>query len=214
MENIVMIGGGGHCKSVVDAALRSKRFGKIYITDIALKPGDDIFGCEVVGSDEELPRLFAEGTTKAFITVGFIKPSGIRRKLFYMARDIGFSFTNIIDPSAVVSLNAKLGKGIFVGKNAVINAGATVGDHAIINTGAIVEHDCEIGDFAHIAVGTKVCGESKIGENALIGAGATILQGVEIGNDTIIGAGSVATKNIGTFCTAVGAPARIVRKWT
>ncbi len=213
MSKIVFLGGGGHCKSVIDAALRSKRYEKIYITDTNLAVGTHILGCEVVGDDDALPGLFSEGVTKAFITVGFIKPSGIRRKLFYMAYDIGFTFPNIIDPSAVVSANAELGKGIFVGKNAVINAGAYIGDNAIINTGAIVEHDCSIGEFAHIAVGAKVCGESRVGANALIGAGSTILQCVEIGNDSILGAGSVATKNIGTFCTAVGAPASIVRKW-
>jgi UDP-perosamine 4-acetyltransferase len=213
MENIVMIGGGGHCKSVIDAALRSKRFGKIFITDVNLKPGDEIFGCEVVGTDDVLPKLFEEGTTKAFITVGFVKPSGLRSKLFYLAKDMGFSFPNIIDPSAVVSANAKLGTGIFVGKNAVINAGATVGDNVIINTGAIVEHDSVIGDFAHVAVGTKVCGECNVGANTLVGAGATILQGVKIGSDAIIGAGSVVLKDVGTQCTAVGMPARILRGW-
>ncbi|WP_051638640.1 acetyltransferase [Butyrivibrio sp. NC2002] len=213
MEKIVMIGGGGHCKSVIDAALRTKRYEKIYVTDTTLNAGDNVLGCEVVGNDEALYRLFSEGVTKAFITVGFIKPSGIRRKLFYMANDIGFTFPNIIDPSAVVSAYAKLGTGIFVGKNAVINADATVGDNAIINTGAIVEHDCMVGEFAHIAVGARVCGESRVGDNSLIGAGATILQCVEIGSDSILGAGSVATKNIGTFCTAVGAPAKILRKW-
>ncbi|WP_026527201.1 acetyltransferase [Butyrivibrio sp. VCD2006] len=213
MENIVMLGGGGHCKSVIDAALRSKKFGKIYITDVNLKPGDNIFGCEVAGTDDVLPKLLADGVKNAFITVGFVKPSGLRSKLFFMAKDIGFSFPNIIDPSAVVSEHATLGTGIFVGKNAVINAGARIGDNVIINTGAIVDHDSVVGDFAHIAVGTKVCGEAKIGANALIGAGATVLQGVKIGNDAIIGAGSVALKDIGASCTAVGAPARILRRW-
>ena len=50
----------------------------------------------------------------------------------------------------MVSTNAEMGNGIFVGKNAVINAGATVGDNSIINTGAIVEHDCSVGEFAHV----------------------------------------------------------------
>ncbi|WP_022761348.1 acetyltransferase [Butyrivibrio sp. AD3002] len=213
MESIVMIGGGGHCKSVIDAALRSRKFEKIYVTDVNLKPGDTILGCEVVGGDDKLPELLAGGVKNAFITVGFVKPSGLRSKLFFMAKDMGFSFPNIIDPSAVVAADAKLGSGIFIGKTAVINAGASVGDNAIINTGAIVEHDCKIGDFAHVAVGTKVCGESKVGANSLIGAGATILQCVEVGNDAIIGAGSVVIKNIGASCTAVGAPARILRRW-
>ena len=213
MDNIVMIGGGGHCKSVIDAALRSKQFGKIFITDVNLKPGDNIFGCEVVGGDDMLPKLLSEGTKYAFITVGFVKPSGLRSKLFFMAKDIGFAFPNIIDPSAVVSEHATLGSGIFVAKNAVINAGAKVGDNVIINTSAVVDHDSVVGDFAHVAVGTKVCGEAKIGANTLVGAGATVLQGVKIGNDAIIGAGSVVLKDIGASCTAVGAPARILRRW-
>ena len=213
MGSIVMIGGGGHCKSVIDAALRSKKFEKIFITDVNLNPGDKLLGCEVVGGDDKLPGLLADGVKNAFITVGFVKPSGLRSKLFFMAKDMGFSFPNIIDPSAVVSEYATLGSGTFIGKNAVINAGAKVGDNCIINTGAIVDHDSVVGDFAHVAVGTMVCGEARIGANTLVGAGATVLQCVKVGNDAIIGAGSVVLKDVGASCTAVGAPARILRKW-
>ncbi|WP_408072043.1 acetyltransferase [Butyrivibrio sp. JL13D10] len=209
MDKIVFIGGGGHCKSVIDAALRSKQFTKIYITDAELEAGTKILGCEVVGPDDKLPELFKEGITKAFITVGFIKPNDLRSRLYDMAKKMGFSFPDIVDPSAVVSDFAQLGSGVFVGKNAVINAGAIIGNNAIINTGAIVEHDCVVGEGAHIAIGAKLCGECKVGAGTLIGAGATVLQGIEIGDNAVIGAGAVVTRNVGSSCTSVGIPARI-----
>ena len=195
-RKIVLIGGGGHCKSVLDSLLKKNEYDEIVITDHDIPAGSEIFGCKVVGNDDILSQLLKEGFTDAFITVGSIKSTALRRKLYKLAVDIGFNIVNVIDSSAVVSDHCRLGYGIFIGKNVVINADAQIGDCAIINTGAIIEHECTVGDFTHISVGAKLCGNVCVGEDSLVGAGTTVIQGVHIGSNVIIGAGSTVINDV------------------
>ena len=196
MSKLVLIGGGGHCKSVLDAALAMNEFEEIVITDAGTKKGSDVFGCKVAGSDEELPDLYKQGFTNAIITVGSIESAALRERLSRMAEDLGFDFPVICDPTASVSNYTEIGKGTFVGKNAIINAGAEIGRHCIINTGSIIEHECVVGDYSHISVGSVLCGNVQVGYNSFIGAGSTIIQGISVGNGTVVGANSTVLTNV------------------
>ena len=203
-NKIVLIGGGGHCKSVLDTLLRNNEYDEIVITDNAIPVDTKIMGCRVAGNDDVLLKLLTDGFADAFITVGSIKSTKVRRILFEKAIKLGFKMPNVIDKSAVVSNSSKLGKGIFIGKCAVVNADSTVGDAAIINTSSVIEHECIIGSFTHISVGAKLCGNVKVGNDSLVGAGSVVIQGVELGNNVIIGAGSTVLKSIEDDSTRVG----------
>lgn len=192
MKRLILIGGGGHCKSVLDAAIRMNEFEEIVITDAHMERGT-VMGCRIVGDDSVLPDYYNSGYTNAFVTVGNIGDSNLRKKLVDMASKIGYGFPKIIDPSATVSEYADIDDGVFVGKGAIINAECVIGRHSIINTGAIVEHDCHIGEHSHVAVGARICGGSIIGDESFVGAGATIVQGVNVRNKSFIKAGSLIT---------------------
>lgn len=190
-KKLVLIGGGGHCKSVLDTVRRLGEYSEIVITDNYLPIGTLVLGCKVVGNDDALPELYRNGFSFGFISIGSIKSTEVRHKVYERAAGIGFEFPIIADSSAVVAPSAVIGQGVFIGKNAVVNAGAVIGDMSIINTGAIIEHDCKIGEFSHVAVGTVVCGGAQIANDVFIGASAAIIQGVRIGMKSIIGAGSI-----------------------
>lgn len=195
-RKMVLIGGGGHCKSVLDTLFRLNRFSEIVITDPCLPVGTEVLGCRVAGDDGMLPELFAAGFRNAFVTVGSIKSTDRRRDAYTRAVGIGFVFPAVMDPSAVVADSATVADGVYIGKNAVVNADAVIGTMAIINTGAVIEHDCRVGEFTHVAVGVVVCGGAEIGKDAFVGANATIIQGVRIGMKSIIGAGSVVCGDV------------------
>lgn len=203
-NKLVLIGGGGHCKSVLDTIYATGRYSEIVITDYGLSNGSMVLGCRVVGTDKELPNLYKKGFHHAFITVGSIKDTTIRRKAYETAKKIGFVFPTIIDPSAVISLSSQIGRGVFVGKNAVVNSDAIIKDMAIINTAAIIEHDCCIGEFSHIAIGATLCGGVVTGDSVFVGANATVIQGVKIGISSTIGAGSIILKDVPENSTIVG----------
>ncbi len=210
LKKLVLIGGGGHCKSVLDAALRMNEYEEIVITDPIIEPGMQVLGCSVVGSDDFLIQLHQNGFDYAFITVGNVSIEPLREKLANKVESLGFKFPVIQDPSAIVADSAAIAEGTFIGKNVVINADANIGRHCIINTGAILEHECTVGDFVHVSVGAILCGEVEIGNNCMIGAGSTVIQCTKIGNHTIVGAGAVVNKNLPDQCKAAGVPARII----
>lgn len=195
-KKLVLIGGGGHCKSVLDTALKVREYSEIVIIDTALEKGLLILGCQVVGNDDMLPVLREQGFSYAFVTVGSIENAGIRKMLTEKAASIGFIFPVIRDPSAVVSEFAQIGKGTFIGKNAIINADVKIGNHCIINSGAIIEHECIVNDFSHVAIGATLCGNVCVGNESFIGAGCTLIQGVKIGRKVVIGAGSTVLSDV------------------
>lgn len=209
-KKLVLIGGGGHCKSVLDAVHRCNEYDNVVITDPKLTPGTVISGCKVAGSDDLLSTLFQEGYCDAFITVGNILSDAVRENIAKRINHIGFVFPVIIDPSATVSETVVIGEGTFIGKSAVINTDAKIGSHCIINTGAIVEHECIVGDFSHISVGTILCGNVEIGDESLIGAGSVVIQGKKIGDKAMIGAGSIVTRDMPNNTKAYGNPCRVV----
>lgn len=204
-NKLLLIGGGGHCRSVLDSLLGLQIYDDIGIIDCS---GPNVLGIPIVGEDEDLPRLKEEGWTDAFISVGSIGDTDLRRKLFQMVKETGFQIPSVIDPTAIIGREVKLGEGCFVGKRAVINSGSSIGVCAIINSGAIVEHDCLIGDFAHISPGAVLCGEATIGTDTHVGAGAVVKQQIAIGKQSVIGAGSVIVSDIPNNVTVYGNPGK------
>ena len=208
-KKILLVGGGGHCKSVIDSLLELRQFSKLGIIDKIEKKANK-FWDSVYRMRRRFAQLFNAGYTYAFVTVGSIGNPNLRIKLLSQINEIGFEIPAIIDPTAIVSRHANIGKGVYVGKNAVINSGTVINQGAIINSGAIIEHDCKVGEFVHVASGAVLCGEVQIGNNTHIGAGSVIKQQVKIGANSIIGMGSVVLKDIKANIVAYGNPCKEV----
>lgn len=208
-RKILLIGAGGHCKSIIDSLVTNPTYTDIGIVDKE-SGGSNILGISRVGTDADLYDLFMHGWTDAFISVGSIGDTSLRRKLYGKILDIGFTIPSIVDSSAVIAADVNLPMGAYIGKRTVINASTTVGVCAIINTGAIIEHDCTIGDFAHVSPGAVLCGQVSVGCDTHIGAGAVVLQKLTIGDHTVIGIGSVVTKSMPDHVRAYGNPCKVV----
>ena len=206
MQDIILIGYGGHGKSVEDTIRAMGCYNIIGYTDREEMPGA---GIPYLGTDIVLADYAAKGPICAAIGIGFMgKNPELRQKLCGQMKALGLQLPAIIDPSAVIARDAKIADGCYVGKRAVINAGAVVEPNCIINTGAIVEHECSVGQGSHIAVGAVLCGNVTIGKHCFVGANATVLQGVHIGDGAVVGAGSVVLQSVEAGVTVVGAPAK------
>jgi len=210
MEKIILLGGGGHCKSIIDTIQTSKLYEIIGIIDLEQNMGQYINGIEVLDSDENLIKYKKSGVENAFISVGSIGNTSVRRKLYNLAKKIEFNIPTIIDYTAIISSDATIGSGTFVGKGTIINTKSIIGSNCIINSGSIIEHDCSVDDFVHIASGATLCGGVQVGKNTHIGANSTVIQYKTIGENVIIGAGSVVTKNIKSNIKAYGNPCKEV----
>lgn len=210
MEKIILLGGGGHCESVIDTIIDSKLYEIVGIIDLKESVGQYVNNVKIIGSDENLIEFKQQGIENAFITVGSVGSPKIRINLYELANKLDFKMPVIIDKSAVISKTSIIGEGTYIGKGAIINTNAVIGSNCIINTGSIIEHDCNVSDFVHISPGATLCGGVKVCKNTHIGANATIIQYKNIGENVIIGAGSVVTKDIKSNLKAYGNPCKEV----
>lgn len=211
-KKIVLIGAGGHCKVVLELLFSIKEYEVAGIVDFKDRVGSKVLGVSVVGADADLPRFFKAGIKNCFIAVGSIGNPRLRVNPYTIAQKIGFSFPNLISPSALVSSSAILGQGNYIAPGAVVNAGATIGNNCIVNTGAIIEHDCTVGDFVHLSPGSILSGGVTVGDYSHVGTGSVVIQNLEIGANVIVGAGSVVTGNIRENMVAYGNPCKERKK--
>ena len=205
MKSLILIGGGGHCKSVIEVA-ESAGYEIKGILDMPDEVGKEVLpGHKVIGTDDEIPQYVEE--CDFIITVGFIKNPALRIKLYNKVMAAGGRLATIIASTAHVSKYAELGEGTVIMHYAFVNAGAKIGDNCIINTFVNIEHDAEVGNQCHISTGTMVNGECKIGESCFIGSQSVCANCIEIASDIIIGAGSVVRKSIRVKGIYAGNPA-------
>ena len=190
MNDIILIGGGGHCKSVIDVVEQEGSFNIIGIIDKPELVGKDVLGYSIIGSDLDLESL-SRSCNNAIITIGQIKNPWARIKVFNFVVKLGYSLPSIISPRSYVSHYASIGTGSVIMHDAIVNAGAIIGNNCIINTKSIVEHGSVIGNHCHISTNATINGDVVVGHNSFIGSGAISKQGVVIDNNYFAKAGSV-----------------------
>lgn len=201
MSDLIIIGGGGHAKSIADLAQKSgyNVIGFLDDNESAMY----MLSINRLGKVSDCEK-FAD---KASFVIG-IGNNETRKKIYDSHK---LNYVTLIHPSAVIASDVTLGEGVVVLAGAVINADTKIGKHTIINTGAVVEHDCVIGEFTMIAPHATVCGFSKIGNNCWLGAGSVANNVISIYDNVIVGSGAVVVKNIEEAGTYVGVPARKIK---
>ena len=189
MKEILLLGGGGHCKSVIDVIEQEGKYTIIGILDNDLsKKGTNILGYEIIGTDKDINTYRCE---YAFVTVGQLYSSVTRYILQSRIIMYGFILPTIISPRAYVSKHASIGRGTVIMHDTVVNAGASIGNNCIINTKALIEHDAVIEDNCHISTSAIVNGGVTIGNGTFYGSNATSKQMCKVSQNNFIKAGSV-----------------------
>jgi sugar O-acyltransferase (sialic acid O-acetyltransferase NeuD family) len=190
MNEIILIGGGGHCKSVIDVIEQQEKFKIAGVIDKPELFGSKILGYSVIGNDSDIETL-AKKYDYALITVGQIKSPSLKIKLFDLTKQAGFLLPSIISPKAYVSKHAKIGLGSVVMHNAIVNANTFIGNNCIINSRALIEHDCHISDHCHISTNAVINGGVKIESKCFIGSSVTTKDNITIKENSFIKAGSL-----------------------
>lgn len=190
MKELILIGGGGHCKACIDVIELEGRFKIIGIIDQKQNLGEKVLDYEIIGTDEDIPALIK--TYPFFLlTVGQLGSSEIRKKILCSFKENPEKFPTIVSPLAYVSKHSKLGSGSIVMHFAMVNSGASVGEHCIINTKSLIEHDVVIEDFCHIATGAIVNGGAIVRRDSFVGSGSVVKQAVVIPERSFIKANSL-----------------------
>jgi sugar O-acyltransferase (sialic acid O-acetyltransferase NeuD family) len=187
-EKIVLIGGGGHCHSVIDVIEQENKYEIIGIVDTKENIGKKVLDYEVIASDDDLETIFLS-CKNAVITVGQIESNKIRVNIYNKLKQIGFNLPVIISPLAYVSRYSFINESTIIMHHALINANVKIGKNCIINTKALIEHDCVIGDNCHISTASVINGGVTVKENSFFGSNATSKQSIKI--EGFIKAGSL-----------------------
>lgn len=192
MRPLILVGGGGHCKSVIDAA-ESAGFTIKGILDIPENVGKSILGYQIIGTDDDIPGFVND--CDFVVTVGFIKDTSLRIRLHEKIEKAGGRLAIVIASTAHVSRYSEIASGTVVLHQAAINASTKIGKGCIINTSANIEHDAVIGDYCHISTGAMVNGDCKVGHCTFLGSQSVMVNGISVVDGCIIGAGSVVRKS-------------------
>jgi acetyltransferase EpsM len=184
---LLIYGGGGHGKSLIDLVLALGTYDLVGVIDDGLAVGGDVAGLAVLGGRDKLAELSERGVRQAVNAVGGIGDIGSRVRVFEILSAAGYVCPTVVHPRAYVEPSARLAGGVQVFPNSYVGSEAFVGFGAIINTGAVVSHDCRIGDYANISPGALLAGGVSIGESTLVGMGVTINLNVTIGAEARIG---------------------------
>lgn len=195
-QNIIVVGGGGHAKVIIDAVRNEGAFTVKGIVDPKFPKGSQIHGAEVIGGDEVLKELYSSGVRHAIIGIGTVGHYEVKQRVYEKLKACGFTLPVVRHPSSVVAADVTIGAGTFIAAGVIINPGVIIGENVIVNTGASIDHDCSIGDYTHISPGAILCGDIKAGREVHIGAGAVVLQNVRIADKAFVKAASLVKEDI------------------
>lgn len=188
-ENIILIGGGGHCHSVIDVIEQENKYNILGIVDLPELKGKTILGYRVIGDDSDLEQL-KEVSRNAIVTIGHIENNFLRVNLFEQLKKFGFQLPIIKSPFSYVSKYATIQEGSVIMHHALVNANVQIGKNCIINTKALIEHDAVVKNHCHISTSSVINGGAIVEEHTFFGSNATSKQSVIING--FIKAGSIS----------------------
>jgi sugar O-acyltransferase (sialic acid O-acetyltransferase NeuD family) len=210
-RKLILVGGGGHCKSCIDVIESTEQYEITGILDIPERIGHKVLNYDIIDCDDNMD-LYIQSDILFLTTVGQIKSPEKRISLHNKVKGRGGKFVSIISKTAHTSEYATIGTDTVIMHQAFVNANAEIGRGCIINTFANIEHDVIVNDFCHISTGAIINGGCIIGEKTFIGSGSVIINDITIFPETIIAAGSVVVKDIKEKGIYGGNPARLLKR--
>ncbi len=182
MEKLLLVGAGGFGRVVLEHA--SALYNCAFLDD-----GDAsiVNGVPVIGETSDIASFYPEYKL-LLVTIG---NNMLRERLYKEAAAIGFTFPNIIHPSAYISPHAHIGSGCVILNNAVVQNNAKCGDGCILNPGVELHHDSTIGSYCLIYTNSVVRSLTSVGDRVWVGSNVTVSTSATVSDDTLIEDGKV-----------------------
>jgi|UniRef100_A0A6C0IVL0 acetyltransferase EpsM len=191
---IILIGGGGNCKKIIDMIMSEDINIKGILDDKYTDIQINFYRkTKIIGKISDLIKY---KDCNIIVTIGSID----FRKDFFN-KYIDYKFPNLIHTKSCISESSQLGKGIVIHYGVYVGPDVIIGDFCHLDTNSIIEHDCNLGNNIMVCPGVNICGGVKIRDNVFIGAGTTIINSTSnkeiiLNQKCYIGAGSLITKSI------------------
>lgn len=187
MKEILLVGGGGHCRACIDVIEKEGEYKIAGIIDDALHNNNnkEILGYPVLGRDEDLEKL-KNKYDYALVTIGQIKTPAPRIQLYKKLKTLGYILPTIISPLAYIARDVTICEGTIIMHHTLLNTSSKIGKMCIVNTKALIEHDCIVHDFCHISTGAILNGGCEVEEQTFVGSNMGIKHGIKIPTKQII----------------------------
>jgi sugar O-acyltransferase (sialic acid O-acetyltransferase NeuD family) len=210
--NVVIVGGSGHGKVVIDVVEQSGAFHVLGILDAKIPCGQRVLGYPVIGNENDLAAIIRTQQVEGlFLAVG---DNWLRWRISQSLKTASpaIRFPTAVHPSAQLARTVRLGPGTVVMAGCVVNSDTTIGDFCILNTLCSVDHDCRLGNYVSFAPHACAGGNVEVDDYSAVCLGANIIHGVKIGAHAVVGAGATVLSDMPPQVVAYGTPARVVRR--
>lgn len=216
IRRIAIVGAGGHGREIlqlirdINAALAPAAPAwdcAGFLADAGFDAPPAVAGLPVLG---DLGWLAANPDAAVVVAVG---APAARKRLVRRIRALGGnSFPVLVHPRAWIGAGVELGAGSVVCAGAMLTTDIRLGEHVHVNVGCTLAHDDVLEDFVTLAPGVHLAGNVLLREGAELGIGSAVIPRAQVGAWSVVGAGAVVTADIDADCTAVGAPARPIKR--
>ena len=201
MNKIIILGTSGHMKEQLEWIEDMMDYKKIKCK-IIFCSDKKIFKNYDIISEKKIKKNIG----KLYLAIG---SPNIRSKLISKFKN--FDFFSLIHPSAKISKNVKIGKGVSISPNCIITSNVKLGDFNNLNCGVGIFHDCKIDINNTFSPGAKILGGCKIGKSNFFGTNSCVKENSKIGNHNTLGASSFLNFNLGNYKKVGGVPAKNIK---
>lgn len=185
-EKLLIVGAGGHGRSVAEAAMLSGQYMVVGFVDDAAASVSQILDIPVLGTTTDL-GVYRTHASKVIVAIG---NNALREKLMFTLAQADFEWATVIHPRAIVSPRAHIGAGSAVMAGAIVGTEAHLGCGVIVNCGAVVDHHAQVHDFGHLGVSSCMAGGAQLGRGAWMQAGCALGYGVEVPSGAVLSPGT------------------------
>lgn len=209
MNKLVIIGTGGMGREtawLVERINREEMAWDLlgFVDDDNNKHGNIMDGYKVLGGIEWI----SEHNDNLYVVCAIANPS-IKENIYKKLNTVRYA--TLIDPRVIMSERISIGEGTIICAGTVITVDIKIGSQVIINPNCTIGHDSELKDYVTLYPNVNIAGNTIINKSVEVGMGSKIIQGLSIGERAIIGAGATVINDLPKNCTAVGAPAKVIK---
>jgi sugar O-acyltransferase (sialic acid O-acetyltransferase NeuD family) len=187
---LLVMGAGGHGRSVAEAADLSGQFEVVGFLDDAAPVGERVFGNHVLGPVDSMAD-YCSVADQAIVAIG---NNAVREKLMQQLTEAGYAMATVVHPRAFVSSTAVVGQGSAIMAGAIVGTEARLGVASIVNCGAVVDHHATVEDFGHLGVNASMAGGTVLGRGAWMQSGSALGYGVSVAPGAVLLPGTALHK--------------------
>lgn len=211
MEDLVIFGAGGMAKEVAGILVKDINKERPTFRHVAYAVDDEYFQADTelhgVPIVSRTWLLAHRDDVVCVCAIGY--PKERRNAQKDLAKE-GIRFVSLLHPTTRVKEGTTIGNGCIIQPNCAISLDCKLGDGVFFNGDVNLGHDVILEDYVTCFPRVQLSGNVFIGEAACIGSMSFINEKRRIGSEAVIAPGSIVFNNVKSGVHVMGNPAKRV----